>query len=164
MSESKMFTVEFIEGEPPNSEPPTGHPESHLSVALRLGPELEKAQARIETLESQLLEASELLQEPIGYGVGILCVAEAVRVVLAQRAKLRDALKFYGNPQNWRFTHDKDDNLLWVSSLGPDYALEILDDDELNTLKPHCGTRGVGAYRGERPAPVHAETEKEPTK
>jgi hypothetical protein len=37
-------------------------------------------EARIRVLEAQLLEASALLGEPIGHGVGLLCVAEAVRV------------------------------------------------------------------------------------
>jgi flagellar biosynthesis/type III secretory pathway chaperone len=45
------------------------------------------AEARIRVLEAQLLEASALLGEPIGHGVGLLCVAEAVRVILAQLAE-----------------------------------------------------------------------------
>jgi DNA repair exonuclease SbcCD ATPase subunit len=49
---------------------------------------------RVAELEAQLLEASELLEKPIGYGVGILCVAEAVKVVLAEsEAQLAEARK-----------------------------------------------------------------------
>lgn len=49
--------------------------------------------------------------------------------------KLRDALKLYGNPDNWRFTHDKDGSLLWITSLGPDYAIEILNGIEEESSK-----------------------------
>jgi chromosome segregation ATPase len=48
--------------------------------------------ARVAELEAQLLEASELLEKPIGYGVGILCVAEAVKLVLARLAETHTKL------------------------------------------------------------------------
>lgn len=63
--------------------------------------------------------------------------------------RYRNALKFYGNPNNWRFTHDKDGNILWVCSMGPDYALEVLDDNELNAIKPHIGLGGIKELREE---------------
>lgn len=47
--------------------------------------------------------------------------------VIERAEKAERALKFYGNPDNWRFSHDKENNLLWVTSLGPDYAMEILN-------------------------------------
>lgn len=72
-----------------------GQPESYMSVALRAEAQYpadalraaydhgyRDAQARVETLEAQLLEASKLIEAPIGYGAGILCVAEGVRVIL----------------------------------------------------------------------------------
>jgi hypothetical protein len=63
--------------------------------------------------------------------------------VLEIGLRYRNALKFYGNPNNWRFTHDNEGKLLWVCSMGPDYALQVLDGDELNALKPHIGLRGI---------------------
>jgi hypothetical protein len=47
---------------------------------------------RVAELEAQLLEASELLEKPIGYGVGILCVSEAVKLVLARLAETHTKL------------------------------------------------------------------------
>jgi len=69
--------------------------------------------------------------------------AQTCNRVLEIGLRYRNALKFYGNPENWRFTHDKQGNLLRICSMGPDYALEVLDDDELNALKPHIGLRGI---------------------
>jgi hypothetical protein len=48
--------------------------------------------ARVAELEAQLLEASEMLEKPIGYGVGILCVSEAVKLVLARLAETHTKL------------------------------------------------------------------------
>jgi len=75
--------------------------------------------------------------------------ARTCNEMLAIGMRYRNALKFYGNPNNWRFTHDKQGNLLWVCSMGPDYALEVLDDDELNAIKPHCGLRGIEELKDE---------------
>jgi hypothetical protein len=69
--------------------------------------------------------------------------ARTCKQILKVGLRYRNALKLYGNPENWRFTHDKKGNLLWVCSMGPDYALEVLDDDELNAVKPHIGLRGI---------------------
>lgn len=52
-----------------------------------------------------------------------------------QSTKFRNILKLYGNPDNWRFTHDKETNPLWVTSLGPDYAMEILNEFKRQSSK-----------------------------
>ena len=59
---------------------------------------LAAANARIAELEAQLLEASKLLEPHIGHGVGILCVAEAVKAIsarLAEAEKVADAAVRY---------------------------------------------------------------------
>jgi hypothetical protein len=60
-----------------------------------------------------------------------------------ENERLRRALMFYGNPENWRFTHDEAGNLLWVTSIGPVYAQEILDGASIelpNKIQPGDGT------------------------
>jgi tRNA(Ile)-lysidine synthase TilS/MesJ len=79
----------------------------------------EKAEKEIERLREIITECD-----------GIECVKHdaLVRTAVKEQARLRKALAFYGNPENWRFTHDKDGNLLWITSIGPNYALEILGE------------------------------------
>jgi len=51
----------------------------------------------------------------------------AVLETLRRFEGIEKALRFYGDPANWRFCHDKESNLLWVTSLGPDMALDALN-------------------------------------
>lgn len=52
----------------------------------------EEAEARIGILEAELLTASQLLEQWASHGVGIRCVAEGVKFLLAERDQLRAAL------------------------------------------------------------------------
>jgi DNA gyrase/topoisomerase IV subunit A len=87
---------------------------------------------RAEKAEAESARLRELITEHDG----IECAKHdvLVRAAIKEETRLRTALAFYGNPENWRFTHDRDGNLLWVTSIGPDYALEILG--EKKEVKP----------------------------
>jgi len=56
----------------------------------------------------------------------------AVLETLRRFERIEKALRFYGDPANWRFAHDKESNLLWVTSLGPDMALDALNAGATN--------------------------------
>ncbi|HEU0173985.1 MAG TPA: hypothetical protein VFV58_06955, partial [Blastocatellia bacterium] len=51
----------------------------------------------------------------------------AVLATLRRFESIEKALRFYGTPENWRFTHDKENNLLWVTSIGPNMAMDALN-------------------------------------
>lgn len=72
MDAAGVGVVEFIEGTP---EAQIAELEARLKDA-------EEDKLRITKLEAELREAAELLEKRIGYGVGLQCVAEGVRVVI----------------------------------------------------------------------------------
>jgi uncharacterized protein YydD (DUF2326 family) len=82
---------------------------------------------------ARLKKEIERLRELITECDGIECAKHdvLVRTAVKEETRLRNALAFYANPENWRFTHDRDGNLLLVTSIGPDYALEILGEKKV---------------------------------
>jgi hypothetical protein len=114
---------------------------TRLKMAADVGAGINLSSAEVDELAELITEHDGI--ECIKHEALVRIIAKEAKEVYWIGVRYRNALKFYGNPNNWRFTHDKQGNLLWVCSMGPDYALEVLDDDELNALKPHIGLRGI---------------------
>jgi uncharacterized coiled-coil DUF342 family protein len=94
-------------------EPPVAKGACAYLVALEeMKAQLREAEQRNVKLEAELREASELLETPIGYGVGLRCVAEAVRVVLTRLREAEAARDVMARESNrWRdlFSLNSDD-------------------------------------------------------
>lgn len=61
-------------------------------------------------------------------------VAGQVARLTRENARMRNALKLYANPENWRFYHTKEGYIRWVTELGPDTAMDALTPEVSGTL------------------------------
>ena len=73
-----------------------------------------------------------------------IAAMEAVLATLRSFEGIEKALRFYGDPNNWRFCHDNESNLHWVTSLGPNMALDALNAHvEGGTNEPTTANNGA---------------------
>jgi hypothetical protein len=83
------------------------HPHAHALMSRLIGADqLEEAKNRIDRENAAM---------------------EAALATLKRFERIEKALRFYGDPNNWRYCQDKERNPLWVISLGPEMALEALN-------------------------------------